>query len=63
MAGGLAAPATVGWTVWREEETASEMNGRCQDGIEVFVDATERENVEEDARVHASFGRSWIFPF
>jgi hypothetical protein len=63
MTGRLAAPTTVGRMVWSEEETASEIDRGCQDGIEVSVDAAEGENIEEDARVHSSFGRSRIFPF
>jgi hypothetical protein len=63
MTGGFAAPATAGRMFWGEEETSSEIDRSRQDGIEVLVDAAEREDVQKDARVHASFGRSRIFPF
>jgi hypothetical protein len=63
MAGGLAAPTTVRWMVRGKEEAASEIDRGCQNSIEVPVDAAEREDFEEYARVRASFGRPWILPF
>ena len=62
MTGGLTAPATVGRMIRSEEETASQIDRGYQDGIEVPVDPTKREDVEKDARIRANFGRSRIFP-
>ena len=58
----LAAPATVWWMVRGEEQTPSEIDGGCQDGIEISVDPAEREDMKQDAGVRACFRRSWIFP-